>query len=574
MAEQGSQGAGGGAGLKVGIGAAVALAAVLVAVWRLGPGTAPPAVPAAAPAAQESTGAAAPAETSATAPTVAPEAAPEAAAGTVAEAAPETAPAAEAEAAAPDGGAVAPEPAAQSETAAPTETAAAAEPASPAEPAAQATGSDAPAALPAPAPPTFDTVRAEADGMTLVAGRAVPGASVAVLVDGAEAALSRADRRGAFAAFFEVALGPEPRLLSLRMRLEDGREIISEQTVILAPRLAPEPPVAVAAAPAEGAASAPAAPVAGAAETAATQPAAAETAAVEPAAAEPAAPGAAATETAATRPAAADTEVAEAAAAEPVATEPGATEPAATEAAATETAIAEAAATDSAATPSADAASASTGSPAPETAATEAAAGETAPVAAAPAAPAAVVLDGDGARLLAGPEVLRNIVIDTISYDAEGAVQIAGRAVPEALEGAAVRLYLDNAAAAETGVEAGGAWATRLDGIAPGVYTLRADQVDAAGRVVSRVETPFRREAPATVAAAAEASGLAADAAGGDRIAAVTVQPGFTLWGIARQNYGEGILYVQIYEANRDQIRDPDLIYPGQVFAIPDLAEE
>ena len=49
----------------------------------------------------------------------------------------------------------------------------------------------------------------------------------------------------------------------------------------------------------------------------------------------------------------------------------------------------------------------------------------------------------------------------------------------------------------------------------------------------------------------------------------VTVQPGFTLWAIAQGQYGEGVLYVQVYEANRDRIRDPDLIYPGQVFALP-----
>ena len=49
----------------------------------------------------------------------------------------------------------------------------------------------------------------------------------------------------------------------------------------------------------------------------------------------------------------------------------------------------------------------------------------------------------------------------------------------------------------------------------------------------------------------------------------VTVQPGFTLWAIAQGQYGDGVLYVQVYEANRDRIRDPDLIYPGQVFALP-----
>ena len=49
----------------------------------------------------------------------------------------------------------------------------------------------------------------------------------------------------------------------------------------------------------------------------------------------------------------------------------------------------------------------------------------------------------------------------------------------------------------------------------------------------------------------------------------ITVQPGLTLWAIAKANFGEGMLYVQVFEANRDKIKDPDLIYPGQVFTVP-----
>ncbi len=49
----------------------------------------------------------------------------------------------------------------------------------------------------------------------------------------------------------------------------------------------------------------------------------------------------------------------------------------------------------------------------------------------------------------------------------------------------------------------------------------------------------------------------------------ITVQPGYTLWGIARETFGDGVLYVQVYEANRDKIINPDLIYPGQVFSLP-----
>ena len=57
------------------------------------------------------------------------------------------------------------------------------------------------------------------------------------------------------------------------------------------------------------------------------------------------------------------------------------------------------------------------------------------------------------------------------------------------------------------------------------------------------------------------------------RAEVVTVQPGFTLWQIATENYGDGMLYVKVFEANKGQIRDPDLIYPGQIFAVPAASE-
>ena len=83
----------------------------------------------------------------------------------------------------------------------------------------------------------------------------------------------------------------------------------------------------------------------------------------------------------------------------------------------------------------------------------------------------------------------------------------------------------------------------------------------AVGTVIARSETRFIREAAAEIA----------DAAGGaqNAIRVVTVERGFTLWGIAENMLGSGFDYVQIFNANRDQIRDPDLIYPGQVFTIP-----
>ena len=50
----------------------------------------------------------------------------------------------------------------------------------------------------------------------------------------------------------------------------------------------------------------------------------------------------------------------------------------------------------------------------------------------------------------------------------------------------------------------------------------------------------------------------------------MTVQPGNTLWAISKERYGEGIEYVKVFDANRDRIRNPDLIYPGQIFDLPD----
>ncbi|NGM46814.1 LysM peptidoglycan-binding domain-containing protein [Rhodobacter sp. SGA-6-6] len=286
--------------------------------------------------------------------------------------------------------------------------------------------------------------------------------------------------------------------------------------------------------------------------------------------------------------------------------------------------------------------------------------------------PVAVMLTEEGAAVVQAPEpepepvaeaapepaAVAGVSIDTISYTASGAVQLGGRGQP----GAFLRFYLDNAPLQTVLIPDGGQWFTTLKEVPPGLYVLRADQLDDAGKVTGRFETPFKREtlealaaaaasprvteaAPeATPAAEAEAApeGAVAVADAGEagvrpeqaetpaeaapeqpEVAeaepaeaapppeepeppqtaeaaptpepapetvaisepepapepvtappppapvTVTVQPGHTLWAIAKGELGEGILYVQVYEANRDAIRDPDLIYPGQVFTIP-----
>jgi nucleoid-associated protein YgaU len=53
------------------------------------------------------------------------------------------------------------------------------------------------------------------------------------------------------------------------------------------------------------------------------------------------------------------------------------------------------------------------------------------------------------------------------------------------------------------------------------------------------------------------------------KIATTVVSRGDSLWRISRVNYGAGLRYAVVYKANRDQIRNPDRIYPGQIFVLP-----
>ncbi|MGR3343938.1 MAG: LysM peptidoglycan-binding domain-containing protein, partial [Paracoccaceae bacterium] len=182
------------------------------------------------------------------------------------------------------------------------------------------------------------------------------------------------------------------------------------------------------------------------------------------------------------------------------------------------------------------------------------------------AAPTVLLASDEGISVLqpgsAAPEVLQSIALDSISYDPAGEVILAGRGTGAGF----VRIYLNNAPIKTLKIEADGRWRAPLPQIDTGVYTLRIDEVDESGTVVSRVETPFKREEPSILAALE--TGEAPD--DGIRLTLVTVQKGNTLWGIASKAYGEGILYVRVFEANHHRIRDPDLIYPGQVFTIPE----
>lgn len=143
-----------------------------------------------------------------------------------------------------------------------------------------------------------------------------------------------------------------------------------------------------------------------------------------------------------------------------------------------------------------------------------------------------------------------DLSIGTVDYDDAGNVSIGG----QAKAGEEVQVYLDNKLVGRGKTTAEGNWRVEPDDkVSPGMYQLRADSVSS-GKVTARIEIPFAR--------AEKVKGLEGEAL-------VIVQPGNSLWRIARRTLGSGYQFTLIYDANKAQILDPDLIYPGQVFALP-----
>ncbi|MGV6848862.1 MAG: hypothetical protein ACWA5A_10835, partial [Marinibacterium sp.] len=92
----------------------------------------------------------------------------------------------------------------------------------------------------APTPPAFDVVRVDPDGTSVVAGTAIPGSQVALYLDGAWYEETGAGPQGKFAMFLFFDPDPRPRVLTLRSSL-DGKDVWSEDQIILAPMQAPAP---------------------------------------------------------------------------------------------------------------------------------------------------------------------------------------------------------------------------------------------------------------------------------------------------------------------------------------------
>jgi nucleoid-associated protein YgaU len=175
----------------------------------------------------------------------------------------------------------------------------------------------------------------------------------------------------------------------------------------------------------------------------------------------------------------------------------------------------------------------------------------------------AVVLPRDGigpARVLQRPEPASPtasvpdkgavLSMDAVEYDDQGRLLLSGRARP----GARVQIYIGNEPVGTATANAAGGWSAVATRAATSRHTeLRLDQLAEDGHVVQRLTLPLARATPAQLAAGQS----------------YIVQSGNSLWQIARRTYGNGVRYVIIYAANMGQIRDPERIYPGQIFKLP-----
>ena len=184
------------------------------------------------------------------------------------------------------------------------------------------------------------------------------------------------------------------------------------------------------------------------------------------------------------------------------------------------------------------------------------------------------------------------VVVETVEIEPGGKFHVSGRA----RSGAGLRLYLNDSFVASVTAGGDGRFAVTIkEGVRPGSYRVRLDEVEANSVTVrARAEVPFNvpdavvtGSAPAATAskrpegvaaqqpqlAAAGATVLPEKASPSTvvvpKIATTTVSRGDSLWRLSHLTYGAGTRYAVIYKANRGQIRNPNLIYPGQVLVIP-----
>ena len=142
------------------------------------------------------------------------------------------------------------------------------------------------------------------------------------------------------------------------------------------------------------------------------------------------------------------------------------------------------------------------------------------------------------------------LIFKSVDYDDQGNTIMAG--IGEI--GHVIKIYADNQKLGEGKVNDSGEWIVQLkDSLSPGAHNLRVDQCYG-NDVKMRIEVPFVKVEKPLENKTKEF---------------VIVQPGNSLWRIARRELGGGTRYTVIYKANKQKVLDPNLIYPGQILAIP-----
>lgn len=444
---------------------------------------------------------------------------------------------------------------------------------------------------------SFGLLRAEPDGSVVIAGSGTPGSEIEIFANGMLLGRSAVAASGDWVFVPDIPIAPGGTEITLG---ETGKKGLAPESFVVAINAdKTSEPLVVASTP--GAASQ---VLQGLPQATADAPAqmAANTSSRPAAVAPPAAAALAVTGPAVTEPV--ETAVAatssEAAPAAPVAAVSSA-DPAAP--AAANDAVAAAADTAAAAT-----APAATEPTAPATGADQPATAETSQPVAAPTEPAVAVAatdpspDATASAATPAPAMVATPTIDAVEVEGEKSF-FAGSGP----DGATVRLYVDDSFIADT-IVSDGRWLIEAGKvlIKPN-QRVRVDLLQAgSAEVVERAEVDFSLDLPApatetavaaadpaatpapqpteaavppTDTAAAEPAvptmvGVSVGDIDDERFAAgkAIIRRGDNLWTIARRVYGEGIKYTAIYEANTGQIRDPDRIYPGQVFDLPDSA--
>ncbi|MCB1487157.1 MAG: LysM peptidoglycan-binding domain-containing protein, partial [Bauldia sp.] len=168
------------------------------------------------------------------------------------------------------------------------------------------------------------------------------------------------------------------------------------------------------------------------------------------------------------------------------------------------------------------------------------------------------------------PVIEPEVVVTAVEAETTGALFVAGTATTPEF----VRVYMDDKLLGEAKPSPSGTWLLEVKRDLPaGTYSVRADQVTGSGDVVARAEVPFERDVEVAIL---KPVGQAGGAAGAEIAGSVSgpqtmiIKRRDNLWRISRQLYGKGIRWSTIYQANKDQIRNPRWIYPGQVFVLPE----